>query len=425
MNKTIKSLLPFILCYALLTSVPFANNLPRTVSGTSAHASTILLTNGLWFDGHSFKPQTFYSVNGILRQSHSGKIDSSVDLQHRYIIPPFANAHTHEFVLGNYRQQIESYLGQGVFYAQNPNSLQKLTDPVRLHLNQPESVDVTFSNGGLTATGGHPIQIFDFIAEKGMVPGWTKEAMKNQAYFVVDTEADLDAQWELIKSSKPDFIKTYLEYSEEYETRKADPKYFGQRGLSPALLIKIVQRAHRDNLRVAVHVNTAMDFHNALVAKVDEIAHLPLAKISEADARLAAREKICVVTTTISHRKSPAGMDDIHRYNLELLRRQGVRLALGTDNNDHSILDEADNLYRLKVFDNLTLLKIWTEDTPAEIFPARKIGHLKDGYEASLLALDGNPLEEFGNLNRISFRLKQGHAVGTDKSQVKPFGAND
>lgn len=421
MYKTIKSLLLLILCYSFLISVPFANSLPLT----PLHNTTILLANGVWFDGQSFKPQTFYSVNGILRQRYTGKVDQTVDLQQRYIIPPFADAHTHEFVLGNYQQQIETYLARGVFYAQNPNSIPKLTDRVRAFLNRPESVDVTFSNGGLTATGGHPIQIFDFMAERGMIPGWTKDMMKNQAYFVIDKEADLEAQWELIKSGKPDFIKTYLEYSEEYETRKADPKYFGQRGLNPALLPKIVQRAHRDQLRVAVHVNTAMDFHNAVLAKVDEIAHLPLAKISEADAKLAAREKICVVTTTISHRKTPAGMDDVHRYNIQLLRRSGVRLAFGTDNNDHSVVDEADNLYRLKVFDNLTLLTIWTQDTPLEIFPRRQLGKLKDGYEASLLALDGNPLEDFVNVKRISFRLKQGHAIGTDKSQVKPFESGE
>ncbi|HXD30938.1 MAG TPA: hypothetical protein VN643_07475 [Pyrinomonadaceae bacterium] len=38
----------------------------------------------------------------------------------------------------------------------------------------------------------------------------------------------------------------------------------------------------------------------------------------------------------------------------------------------------------------------------------RKIGHLKDGYEASFLVLSGNPLEDFQNIQKIERRFKQG-----------------
>jgi hypothetical protein len=51
---------------------------------------------------------------------------------------------------------------------------------------------------------------------------------------------------------------------------------------------------------------------------------------------------------------------------------------------------------------------MWCENTSWTIFPKRKLGHLKDGYEASLLALGGNPLEDFANVQRIEQRVKQG-----------------
>jgi len=53
-------------------------------------------------------------------------------------------------------------------------------------------------------------------------------------------------------------------------------------------------------------------------------------------------------------------------------------------------------------------LKMWAEATPRAIFPARQIGLLRDGYEASFLALNGNPLEYPSNVRRIRFRLNQG-----------------
>ncbi len=370
--------------------------------------------NGLWFDGQGFQPKTVYSVDGRFAMKYQGAVDQTLDLQGKYVIPPFGEAHTHHFMVGmDYQAQMLTYLVQGIFYAKNPNSLSKLTDPIRAAFNKPTSIDVIYANGGLTGSGGHPIQIYDFLTERKALPGLTKEQMPGQAYFVIDSEADLKAQWQAIKAAKPDFIKVYLEFSEEYEARKDDAKYFGQKGLNPKLLPQIVRFAHRDGLRVSAHINTAMDFHNALQAGVDEITHLPLAKIGEADARLAARNRITVVTTTLSHRKSDhvTGLAEIHRENLRLLHRLGIKLALGTDDNGKTVLSEAENLHKLGVFDSLTLLKMWTETTAQAIFPRRKIGYLKEGYEASFLALTANPLEDFLNVKKIVLRFKQGQVI--------------
>jgi hypothetical protein len=72
----------------------------------------------------------------------------------------------------------------------------------------------------------------------------------------------------------PDFVKTHLQYSEEYRQRKNDPAYFDWKGLDPELLPHIVRRAHRSKLRVSTHIETAADFHNALLAGVDEVTQV-------------------------------------------------------------------------------------------------------------------------------------------------------
>ncbi|MDQ3804265.1 MAG: amidohydrolase, partial [Acidobacteriota bacterium] len=222
-----------------------------------SHAAVYRFTNGLWFDGQTFAPKTVYSVNGVLRTSHAGKVDETFDLAGRHVVPPFAEAHNHHFQEGmDYRAQINNHLARGVFYAKNTNSIPRLTDPVRPHLNTPEGVDVIFSGGGLTAPGGHPVQIYDFLTERNILPGIRKAELDGQAYFVIESEKDLEARWPAVKAGRPDFVKAYLEHSEEYELRKDDPKFYGRRGLSPALLRAVVRRAHADKLRVAVHVNT-------------------------------------------------------------------------------------------------------------------------------------------------------------------------
>ena len=57
------------------------------------------------------------------------------------------------------------------------------------------------------------------------------------------------------------------------------------------------------------------------------------------------------------------------------------------------------------------LLKMWTETTAAAIFPCRRIGRFREGYEASFLVLAGNPLEDFANVTHITRRVKQGRTL--------------
>jgi imidazolonepropionase-like amidohydrolase len=197
--------------------------------------------------------------------------------------------------------------------------------------------------------------------------------------------------------------------------------------MDPKLLPAIIARAHADHLRVSCHIETAVDFRNALAAGVDEINHMPgyfpdfahpeWFPITKADAELAARKEAVVVTTTYVSAfelKDPGELkraQEIQSLNLRLLQDAGVKIAFGQDVYGVTALTEVMNLYQMKVFDNLTLLKIWCESTAEAIFPGRKIGKLKDGYEASFLVLDGNPIENFENVKKIRMRFKQGNFI--------------
>jgi len=90
------------------------------------------------------------------------------------------------------------------------------------------------------------------------------------------------------------------------------------------------------------------------------------------------------------------------------LSKHRVRVAIGSDSYRETSAPEARFLASLKVFDHLTLLKMWCETTAEAIFPGRKIGRLKDGYEASFLVLAGDPLKDFSNTGKIEMRVKQG-----------------
>ena len=398
--------------------------------------------HGRWFDGQKFVAKKFYTVSGKLTSRRPSRVDSVIDLSGKYVVPPFGEAHNHNLAQSSRLESfIRNYLEGGIFYVKNPNSLPRATTPLIGKVNIPASVDVVFSGGGLTASGGHPIVLVERNMQRG---AWTRADGEGAFYFVIDNQADLDRKWKSIIGGRPDFIKTYLMYSEEYERRKNDDAYFDWRGLDPKILPEIVRRAHQAGLRVSTHVESATDFHNALIAGVDEINHLPgfrpekndptnyqnlsRYEIAEADARLAGKRRTVVVTTIsevlemidkIGESGPQASLAKAVRNvlsrNLQLLANHGVPIAIGSDRYSLSSLPEAMGLHGLKIFDNLTLLKMWSEVTPRAIFPDRKIGKLHDGYEASFLVLAGNPIIDFNNVKKIEMRIKQGEVISLSK----------
>jgi cytosine/adenosine deaminase-related metal-dependent hydrolase len=350
------------------------------------------------------------------------------------VVPPFADAHNHD--LGDTTQleaRVARHLRDGVFYKKNAGYVRELTLPVLDRIDRLDAMEVTYAHGALTVSGGHPVALYEGLLQRGVLPGWRKEHLDTRAFFVIDDEHDLENKWPLVLAGKPDFIKAYLEYSEEYETRRSDSSFYGHRGLDPRLLPVIVRKAHEAGLRVSVHVETATDFRHATVAGADEIAHLPGYEIprgaataryelSEADADLAARSGVVVVTTTgVSagfHRGDAEQLERVRANqarNLRLLMRHGVRLAVGSDVWGDTSAGEVRSLIGLGVFSPLELLKLWCESTPQAIFPGRRIGRLAEGYEASFLVLDANPVVDFASVGRIVGRFKRGtplHLLG-------------
>jgi len=405
-------------------------------------AKSYAFVNGRWFDGQRFQPAAWYAVHGLLtRHLPPGPVET-VDLSGLYVVPPFGEAHNHN-VEGPWNVQAvaERYLRDGVFYVKNPNNVRDFALQIRQAVNRPTSIDAVFAHAGLTGRGGHPVALYEDVLrlsryEPAIGPvekGW----FENRSYVVVETEAELEAKWPLITSGRPDFLKIYLVQS---DAERRHPPGTGRSGLDPRLVPAIVAKAHAARLQVTAHVETAADFRHAIQGGVDELAHVPgwliepttdveRVRLTEADARLAAERKVRVVTTTVAGRAMPgdgahpshghqagpghrqsesAGMaTQVLTDNLRLLHRAGVVLLIGSDHAETS-LAEALHLHSLHLFDNLTLLKLWCEATPAGIFPGRAIGQFAEGYEASFLALAGNPLEDFEQVRAIRQRFKQG-----------------
>lgn len=394
--------------------------------------------NGHWLSGNHFEDRTWYAVNGILQRSRPATVDSVLDLHGRYVIPPFGDAHNHMLASPNNVEPFRTqYLAEGTFYVQVMGDRRTAADKIRSQFNSACALDVTWADGIVTATLGHG---FENGESKAMGIFDLQEAMRtreadlkksriaeNDAYWFIDSLADIDAKFPLILAHRPDFLKIAIVFSSDSAERVpwGDTRWYVH-GLRPRVVPALVQRAHAAGLRVAAHVDTAHDFEVAVRAGVDVLAHsvgygVPEGHeadflISDEVARLVAQHDMVVVPTAaveddFRQPADSAGLArdlEVQRKNLRLLTKYGVRIAVGPDMYGSTARREANALRRLAVWDDATLLRMWYETTPRSIFPGRKIGKLEEGYEASFLAMRRNPLQDFSAVDSINVRMKEG-----------------
>ena len=401
------------------------------IRGASPALADDAYVNGLWYDGEGFSSRTVYVADGRIGDAPSGRIDNTYDLDGAYVIPPFGEAHNHDLASDSgVEERIDRYLRDGVFYAKMQSAFSKGFDRLAPKFNRPDSVDVLFAFAPVTGPGGHPIRIRELFFDRGYYEGVfeSKEEMAGIGYTLVETREDLARKWPGLIRQKPDFVKVMLSNSEEYELRKGDPEFFGQTGIDPQLVPGLVELAHSAGVTITAHVTSASDFHYAVAAGVDEIAHLPGSRevevVRSKDAQLAAANDVAVITTVSLTTKIEddypnhfARVMEQHARNLRRLKDAGVRILIGSDMpfRDTSV-DEAFLLRGLGVFSDRELLRMWCETTPRGIFPGRRIGRLADGFEASFLVLGGNPIEDFERVRDIRLRVKQGRRLMIDEA---------
>jgi len=271
------------------------------------------------------------------------------------------------------------------------------------------------------------------LASLGVLPkAWAKSLGEGDALFVVASEADVDRAWPRLVAGHPAFVKLFLVHSDEYAARRDNAELApNARGIDPALVPGIVRRAHAAKLRVSAHIENAHDFHVAIAAGADEIAHLPFVdaanlagyRLADADIRaLAARHGIIATTLDWAADAKP---DDprvaLERDNLARLRAAGVTIAIGTDRFRETARVEVQLIARLGLMTNGELLRAWSIDTPRSIFPGRNLASFSDGAEASFLVLGGDPLADFAKTRDITIYVKQGQRITPAATEIPVF----
>lgn len=400
--------------------------------------------NGQWFGGKGFKSQTMYSVKGFLTKKKSAKIDETIDLQNGYVIPPFAEAHSHKLdIKSEIDGQKRKFVEEGTMYVMVLTNYASNAVANRQLFNKPNTLDVLYANGGITYTGQHPSFAYERITS-GIAEWWLPENTKiiqasrkaqGDAYWFFDSVADVDKSWSAYLASKPDIIKIYL--------LDVKNNSIARKSLSEEVAAYITKKAHDAGLRVAAHIETYDDLKIGLKIGVDIFAHMPHYNYNShtpepeqpgftKEELKTIREKNIIIIPTLSLNEEFSivreasnnyqGKLDFVRFSKVVefqkkivgnLRKAGFIFATGSDRD--FLMPELNYWVKNNIFGQSFTLHTATVTTPQMMYPRRKIGILKEGYEASFLVLEGNPLADFEQVKNIKLRFKQGYFLDSRK----------
>jgi imidazolonepropionase-like amidohydrolase len=356
----------------------------------------------------------------IIDQPRDGEPVETISLKGKFILPAFGDAHTHRFTEEDPEAK-DLFLSAGFVYLHNLNGNALSRARTFKDCNTKTSPDVRFANAGFTCTGGHPVGLYTFLANRdgSADKAATFERVSNYNFYITDSVDEVAEKWPKFARSGADILKLFLLHSERWQPNSTEPS----QGLKPEVARAIANRAAADGIRIAAHVESAADAALALDCRVSLLAHMPgygmrpdqdPAQFLVPDALLQKlAENKTAVTPTLgliyADAKDQDGTNKVRAWKNAQAQRwknAGILLLYGSDN----YFDPKSELTALidsKIWTPAELIDMLASHTPRWIFPSRSVGSLAPGHEATFITLSSNPLEDPTALLNIDSTYKE------------------
>lgn len=193
----------------------------------------------------------------------------------------------------------------------------------------------------------------------------------------------------------------------------------------------IVNEAHREGRKVACHAYGGEGLHNCIDGGVDSIEHgldlddaeiqkiaangiwyVPTLYVYEGDTR---REDEAASAGTVSRAS-------VHEVSFRKALAAGVKIAFGTDAGPFPHGTQAKEFEYLTKFGMSPLAAIQSATiNAAELLGwSDRVGAIEPGKFADVIAVEGNPLDDVTQLERVKFVMKGGQIVRNDWTKCQP-----
>ncbi len=456
--KKIYALLSLLLCcYAATAQTVLIQNVTTidVENATTKSGQYILIRDGL--------------IQKISDRPISATAATLVEGSDKYLLPGFIDTHVHFFQTGSlYTRPDALDMTAHHPYQDEIDFAQKLAfDSFKRYLRL--GITTVMDLGG-------PFQNFEVrdqmatstIAPNVLVTGPLFSPYQPKAFATLDdqpiakitTIADADALFDQMLPKKPDFIKIW--YIDSPETPAA--QFF-------PIAQHIAQRAHQNNLKLAVHATQLKTARLAIDAGADILVHsVDDQKVDLAFAKALKDNNVLYIPTLLvsnnyikafaaqpahhsqdlafANPRAYGSLQDVLHYtdqelpavipmvgdNLELLQQrnakkdsimynnlkfladQGVRIGSGTDAGNIGTMHAASYIQELELMQQsgLTLaqiIKASTIDAAHGFGLSQKLGSIEEGNQADLVLYQDNPLEALSHLNSMTHIIMAGEVL--------------
>ncbi|MEP6714976.1 MAG: amidohydrolase family protein [Terriglobia bacterium] len=342
------------------------------------------------------------------------------------------------------QRELGAYLYCGVTAVRSLGDMLDSALKTRELVNSGEKLGAELFLAGplFTTAGGHGTEYFRALPQN------TRQQMEGQFLRMPKTAAEARAQVDELKKAGVDAIKAIMEAG-------AGGVVFER--LDPAILNAIGEQARADHLPLAVHTGDARDVEDALRAGASSIEHGSFQqRIPDADFALMAKNGVAYDPTLsvgeaipqfvagktgllsrslvqqvvpakiladtrkmLSSRKSggnyPIDMD-VAKDNLLRAWKAGVTLITGSDAGNMLVFHGPTVQHEIALWVEAGIpipvaIQAATLNSARALGTDSRMGSIMKGKEASLLVVDGNPLQDVKALEAISFVMLRGERV--------------